>query len=48
VPRHDELRRGFERRAHRGLVAGNWLRTVAWTARGALVAAVVVRALGGG
>jgi hypothetical protein len=45
VPRHDELRHGFDARAHRRLVGGNWLRTAAWTARAALVGAVAARAL---
>jgi hypothetical protein len=37
VPRHRQLQTGFDRRAHALLVATNWLRTAAWTARGALV-----------
>jgi hypothetical protein len=37
VPRHTVLGRGYDARAHQTLVAGNWLRTVAWSARGALV-----------
>jgi hypothetical protein len=48
VPRHAELGRGFDARAHRRLVRTNWVRTAAWTARGALVAAVVVRAVAAG
>ena len=48
VPRHDELRDGFEPRAHRRLVSGNWVRTVAWSARGVLVTAVAWRAVAGG
>ena len=36
VPRHAELSRGFDADAHRRLVTSNWLRTVAWSARGAL------------
>jgi hypothetical protein len=47
VPRHDELRDGFDARAHRRLVRGNWVRTAAWTARGALVAAAAARVLAG-
>ena len=47
VPRHAELAAGFDARAHRRLVRGNWLRTAAWTARGVLVAAVAWRALMG-
>jgi hypothetical protein len=49
VPRHDELRDGFDGGAHRRLVRTNWLRTAAWTARGALVTATAARlvAVGG-
>ncbi len=47
VPRHEELGAGFDARAHRRLVRTNWLRTTAWTARGALVAWVALRALAG-
>ena len=38
VPLHARLAAGFDPAAHRRLVALNWLRTAAWTARGALVA----------
>jgi hypothetical protein len=37
VPQHEVLSRGFEARAHALLVSTNWLRTFAWTARGALL-----------
>ncbi|MEM1179111.1 MAG: hypothetical protein AAGM22_12255 [Acidobacteriota bacterium] len=37
VPRHGELASGFDAASHQFLVASNWLRTVAWTARGGLV-----------
>ena len=37
VPLHGRLERGFEEKAHRALVRTNWVRTSAWTARGALV-----------
>lgn len=37
VPRHTALGEGFDSREHRALVATNWLRTLAWTARGLLV-----------
>lgn len=33
VPRHKELERGFNIKAHRRLVNSNWLRTVAWSSR---------------
>ena len=45
VPRHAELARGWDARAHRRLVRTNWIRTAAWTARGALLAAVAAGAL---
>lgn len=37
VPRHDELRSGFDPVSHRRLVATNWIRTALWSLRGALV-----------
>ena len=37
VPRHRELARGAGGEAQRRLAAGNWVRTAAWSARGALV-----------
>lgn len=37
VPRHETLGLGFDATAHRALVATNWIRTAAWSARGALV-----------
>jgi hypothetical protein len=36
VPQHAVLARGFDARAHAALVRGNWIRTAAWLARGAL------------
>lgn len=44
VPRHRELLRGFDPVSHRHLVAGNWVRTVAWTARAALVLGMLAAA----
>jgi uncharacterized MnhB-related membrane protein len=38
VPRHRELHGGFDARAHARLVASNWIRMFAWTARSILVA----------
>jgi hypothetical protein len=38
VPLHGRLAREYEEQAHRALVRTNWVRTAAWTARGALVA----------
>lgn len=37
VPQHRRLGQGFDSRAHRILVVTNWVRTIAWTARGLLV-----------
>lgn len=37
VPRHTAFGRGFDRREHRTLVATNWMRTAAWTARALMV-----------
>ena len=36
VPCHGKLLKGFDQKAHRRLVRSNWIRTVAWTARGLL------------
>ena len=45
VPAHGRLGAGFDADVHRGLVAGNWIRTLAWTARSALVLGMVGRAM---
>lgn len=37
VPMHTQLSAGFDAASHRFLVRSNWLRTVAWSARGVLV-----------
>ena len=37
VPCHEKLVRGFDLEAYKWLVNSNWIRTVAWTARGILV-----------
>ena len=37
VPEHGRLERGFDPAAHRRLVRGNWVRTIAWTLRGVVV-----------
>ena len=37
VPAHAKLAEAFDRSTHRQLVRSNWLRTAAWTVRGALV-----------
>lgn len=38
IPAHSRLSRGFDNHAYSILVASNWIRTIAWTARGALMA----------
>jgi hypothetical protein len=43
VPRHGQLAGGFKPGVHRTLVATNWIRTVAWTARGILLIQAMVR-----
>ena len=37
VPRHEALRHGFDAPVHAALVATNWTRTAAWTARSFLL-----------
>lgn len=37
VPLHDTLSSGFDPSAHAALVRTNWIRTLAWTVRGALI-----------
>ncbi|MCU0253984.1 MAG: hypothetical protein MUE47_05535 [Acidobacteria bacterium] len=44
VPRHRRLESGYDAVAHRGLVATNWIRTAAWSARGGLVLWMILRA----
>lgn len=43
VPCHTRLGLGFDPSVHRRLVLTNWIRTVAWSLRGLLVAAVIYR-----
>lgn len=43
VPRHGQLSMGFDGVAHGALVATNWVRTVAWSLRGLLLARVLAR-----
>ena len=42
VPAHTRLRDGFDAQAHRRLVATNWLRTLGWTARGAVAMTLLI------
>lgn len=44
VPQHERLRNGFAADQHRLLVAANWVRTVAWTARGILAVSLAQQA----
>ena len=37
VPSHNKLARGFDPKTQKMLVSSNWVRTIAWTARGAIV-----------
>ncbi len=45
VPCHEKLVAGFDQAAHKWLVISNWIRTMAWTARGAVVTWMLVRML---
>ncbi len=45
VPMHEKLASGFDTGAHARLVLTNWVRTLAWTARGGLVLYLVKGAL---
>jgi hypothetical protein len=45
VPRHEALRHGFDASAHAALVATNWIRTAAWSARSVLLLLVLRAAL---
>lgn len=46
VPNHQILAGGFDIRAHRRLVATNWLRTGVWTLRGIILLWAVARSMG--
>jgi hypothetical protein len=45
VPAHDALARSFDPSVHGRLVAANWFRTAAWTARAFLCVAAMTRSL---
>ena len=45
VPCHEKLVKGFDVAAYKWLVSSNWIRTIAWTARGGLVTWMLVRVL---
>lgn len=38
IPAHQRLLGGFDLSTYKSLVSGNWIRTIAWTARGVLLA----------
>lgn len=41
VPCHTRLREGFDPATHRRLVSSNWVRTAGWTARAAVIMAML-------
>jgi hypothetical protein len=45
VPLHARLSAGFDPDAVRGLIRTNWIRTLAWSARGGIVAWVLVESV---
>jgi len=45
VPLHEKLALGFDAAAHTALVKTNWVRTIAWSLRGALVLCFVWKSL---
>ena len=45
VPCHDKLVKGFDQASYRWLVDSNWVRTIGWSARGAIVTMMLVRIL---
>ena len=45
VPAHSARSTGFQDAAHRSLVLTNWLRTISWSARAALLGWVALQAL---
>jgi hypothetical protein len=47
VPCHARLAAGFDPEVHARLVSSNWIRTVAWTARGVLALAMIAAAARG-
>jgi hypothetical protein len=42
VPLHNKLAQGFDQATIHALVRSNWLRTIAWTVRGALIALIII------
>ena len=48
VPRHNSLANSFDPESHRELVRTNWIRTIGWSLRGALVLFLTNQMLAGG
>lgn len=46
TPQHVVLSRGFDAEVHQALVASNWLRTLAWGARSAIMLWLLARLIG--
>lgn len=46
VPQHKKLIASFDPATHRRLVTGNWIRTIAWTARGGCVLWMLAHVIG--
>lgn len=44
IPAHEKLTSGYDKAAHHRLVRTNWIRTVAWTARGIIAVALMATA----
>ncbi len=42
VPAHRRLEHGFDAATHRRLMRTNWVRTIAWSARGILTLVLIV------
>lgn len=45
VPMHGRLAAGFDAPSHAFLVGSNWVRTIAWTVRAGLAAAMIARVM---
>lgn len=45
IPCHGKLNHGFETKAYKRLVTTNWIRTIAWSSRGVLVALILIQLL---
>jgi len=45
LPQHEALAGGFDPAAHAALVGSNWIRTIAWSLRGALVVWMILKVI---